>query len=229
MKKKNSLLLSLLLVFVSNSFAQSASVGVGVIYQNHTRPELDNYISYFLKAVDLPEFTIPNTYGVDFYIGKKEKHTEYMFGGAYSMGSNGSISEDNSRVVKLSQSIFDLHMGFDQYLTSWFFVGGQFTVSSFSGKNKYKNTGTPTAADSLIDFSDDSFNIFRGYSVGVRGESGFFIPVNKEGSGIKILGYYQLGLSKFDFYNSFDKVLKSYPGDLKTRDQSIGIQLLVLI
>ena len=228
MKTKNSLLLSLLLVLVSNSFAQSTLWGVGAIYQNHTRPELDNFISYFLKAVELPDFTIPNTYGADFYIGTKNKHTEYMFGGAFSMGSNGSISADNSRVVKLSQSIFDLHMGFDRYLTSWFFVGGQFTVSSFSGKNKYKNTGTPTAADSLIDFTDDSFNIFQGYSVGIRGESGFFIPFNDEGSGLKLLGYYDLGLSKYDFYNSFDKVLTSYPGNKKTKGNTIGVQLLFL-
>lgn len=228
MKKKNSLLLSLLLVLVLNSFAQSTSFGVGAIYQNHTRPELDNYISYFLKAVDLPEFTIPTTYGADFYIGTKNKHTEYMFGGSFSMGSNGSISADNSRVVKLSQSIFDLHMGFDQYLTSWFFVGGQFTVSSFSGKNKYKNSGSPLAADTLIDFTPDSWNIFQGYSVGIRGESGFFVPFKKAGSGIKLLGYYQLGLSKFNYFDSFDKVLTTYPGEKKTKGNTIGVELLYL-
>ncbi len=228
MQKKNSLLLFVLFVLVLNSYAQSTVIGFGATYGNHTRPELDNYISYFLKAVDLPDFTIPNTYGADFYIGTKNKHTEYMFGAAYSMGSNGSISADGSRVVKFSQSIFDLHMGFDRYLTSWFFVGAQFTVSSFSGKNKYKNTGIPTASDSLIDFTDDSWNIFQGFSVGIRGESGFFIPFNDEGSGLKLLGYYDLGLSKYDFYNSFDKVLTSYPGDKKTKGNTIGVQLLYL-
>lgn len=228
MKKSNSLVLLIFLALVSNSFAQKTILGFGATYGNHTRLELDTYIKYFVNATELPELLIPNTYGADIYIGTKTKHTEYVFGGAYSKGFNSAFSLDKSRSIRLSQNIFDLHMGFDRYLTSWFFVGAQFTVSSFSGKNKYENSGTPIPADSLMDFSDDSFNIFRGYSIGVRGESGFFIPFNDAGAGLKLLGYYNLGLSKFDYYNSFDRVIKSYPGTQKTKGNTIGVQLLFL-
>lgn len=228
MKKINSLLIVLLFIGPI-SFAQGPFLGFGIIYQNHNRPQFDNYLNYFTNAVDLPEFKVPNAYGLDLYIGSKIKHTDYMLGASYCIGSNASKSLDKSREITFTQNIFDLHLGFDRYLTRWFFVGGQLNVSSFSGKTRYKNTGTATAADTSIDFTKDSWNIFKGYSLGLRGESGFFIPFKSQGSGLKLLGYYDLGLSKYDFYNSFDKVLTTYPGDKKTRGNKFGIQLMFLI
>jgi len=43
------------------------------------------------------------------------------------------------------------------------------------------------------------------------------------------MGYYDLGVSKYDFYNSFDKVITSYTGDKKTKGNAFGVQVLFAV
>jgi len=226
---KNTLFPILIFLLTSGVTAQTKLLTVGVIYGNHTRKELDTYINYFTRSTNLPDILIANTYGAEFAFSVRNNNTEGIFGGSYSRGFNSAFSEDKLQSIKLKQGIFNLHAGLDQYLVPCFFLGGQFLLSNFSGSVKYENSGYPVPADTLIENTGDNMNIFLGYNFSLRAESGFFIPVKKEESGIKILGYYDLGISKYNFYDSFDKVITSYDGDKKTKGNSFGVQILYAI
>lgn len=229
---KTSLILTIALFTILGTAltAQTRAFTVGIVYGNNSRQDLDNYIDYFTNAVGLPSMPITNSYGVGAAFSTRTKNTEAIFGCSLAKGGfNKKLSSDKSRSLLLKQSNFNFNLGVDQYIVPWFFVGGQFLVTNFSGTAKYENTGDPIPADTLIETTGDHSNIFLGYGVGVRGESGFFIPLKKEGSGIKILGYYDLGLSKFNFYDSFDKVITSYSGNKKTKGNTFGVHLLFSI
>jgi hypothetical protein len=225
MYKKISTFFTGLFLLVTGVFAQNSFLGIGAIYSNHSRKGLDNYMNYAMKELDLPQSSFPDTYGISVGYSVKNNSSEFIFGGSYSVGKNVVESSDKSRIVSFKQNVFNLNLGVDKYLVPWYFIGGQFLVSSFTGTFKYDNSGTPLPADSNIDFTEDSFNFLKGYSVGLRGETGFFVPVGDNGSGLRLSGYYDLGLSKYNYYESFDKVLTTYTGDKKTKENTWGIVL----
>lgn len=230
MYKKFSLTFLVIAIIGSTSVAQTKSLAFGIIYTNYTRTNLDSYVDFFTQSVEIPDMEIANAYGIEFIYSSRNKNTEGIFGGSCTLGGfNRTVSTDNSRSLALKQSNFSIHFGVDQYILPWFFVGGQFLVTGFSGRAKYENTGSFIPADTLIDFTEDNLNFLVGYGLGLRAETGFYVPLKNEGSGIKIMGYYDLGITKFDFYNSFDKVITSYTGDKKTKGKAFGVQLLFTI
>jgi len=229
MIKRFTLLVLFYTIFTSTIFAQFKSLNVGPVYSNHSRSELDKYVDFFTAATGLPAMAMANAYGVSFSVSSGNGSIQGIFGGSYTYGLNSTVSSDKLKSLVLKQGNFNLNFGLDKYIVPWFFVGGQFLVTSFSGKTKYKNTGDPSPSDTLIGNTGDNSNIFLGYGIGIRGETGFYIPFKTEDSGVKIQGYYDLGLSKYNFYDSFDKVITSYTGDKKTMGNAFGVQLLFAI
>lgn len=61
-----------------------------------------------------------------------------------------------------------------------------------------------------------NFHIFRGYSVALRAQSGFYINTNKDDHNrMRITAYYTYGLTKYNFYTVSEKRLTGYTGDQK--------------
>lgn len=223
MKKTLKLICWALILLPAYSSAQSGNAGI--IYSSVHRPQFDVYISHLLTSLEFEYKPFTNTYGVDLAYSSRGKRTEFIFGLSFHKSFRASLSDDKIRSMHLNQRYVDFHTGLDYYPVRWFFAGGQLLLCSFEGKLKYENTGAPLVADTAIVFTEDSFNIFRGYQLGLRGESGFYIPINGDKSGIKIFGFYDLGLMPFNFYDSFDKVLNTYSGDKKTSSQRYGAMI----
>jgi len=228
MIKKIHLLILLSLITYSSTIAQTTRFNLGIVAMNHSRPDFNKYTEYLLQSLNFATKPFNNTYGVDATISTKLEHAEISFGGTYTQSRRFNENSENTIAVLLKQKIFDIHLGLDYYPIQWFFVGAHFYTTSFNGDFKYENNGPQQAIDTLIDFTDDSFNIFKGYSIGMRAQSGINIPITPmgfNGAALKISGNYDFGLTPYKYYESFDKVLLTYTENKKTKGNRVGIQI----
>lgn len=228
---KSTTILLLMAVFCSVQTVNAQRYfNVGFQYNNHSAKTLDEYTILVGNEAVMNSTPIHYGYGVDLGYLVKNESVESVIGISFSRAPSTQFSDDKTRELKMKKQLVDIHLGFNKYFTDWFFAGGQFLVSNFTGTLKYENTGNIQVIDTLIDFTPDSFNILRGYSVGLRADGGFFIPFSKEtGSGMKLEAFYDLGLTRFNYYDSFDKVYTAYSGDKKTRGNKYGFVFSFLI
>jgi hypothetical protein len=63
-----------------------------------------------------------------------------------------------------------------------------------------------------------------------RPKGGFFFPFKKDAlSGFKLTAFYDMSISKYDFYNKdiFQNRIKNYKGETKSSFKALGVQATI--
>lgn len=231
LKMKKIVLTSVFMVSLFISFSQknksaikSQALYFGATYSNPTRPEFDKYMSVISDSLKLTSpLLVKKVYGIHAGIVFRNNKSELEVGGSYVFGpSSKSTNSNNSVSATLSTNTFDIHFGYNQYIAGPLFIGFDLGVMSNDGKFTVTGSNAP-----LFEASPESHNPFKGYVFFARPKAGFFFPFKKdEGSGFKLNAFYDMSISKYDFYNKdiFQDRLKNYKGAVKSSYKGLGVQ-----
>lgn len=209
-------------------FGQSGySFKINLQYAQANRPEQEQYLSDLADSMQITE-RLDIASGLGFGVGilMGFDHTEWEFGGSY-MRSVDEIGSDSANLLNYINSDITYHFGLNYLPVKFFFVGGDFIINSTNAKSNVSGPSGGTVY--LEDLPSVDFHFLRGYSVGLRAQSGFYFYLNKDdNTRMRLSAFYTYGLSKYNFYTVSEKRLAGYSGDQKTNYQVMGIELGVL-
>lgn len=199
----------------------------GILGSKASRPTMEKYLDVVSDTLNLnPGLKATNSFGVNigvlFHTGK----TEFDLGGFVAKGGYHTSMEGLDPRPYARCTDIEMHLGFNYLPVDWFIFGAHF-MANVEQDNTLKsfNSAAITSPDSDLDL-----NIFKGYSVGIKAIAGLNIPVSKEGySYLRITPFYQLGLTKYNYYKLFDNSLTSYSGDKKSRISQAGFMFGLVI
>lgn len=233
---KKILLPVILALIVSDSFCQkhSASIegkafNIGIYYLSPTRSQFDAYINTISTTLGLtgsikPTVNIGGSFAFSFRTGKNEIEA----GGGLAFGMrNIKTNAGSSNTAALSNKTFDIHFGYNSFVGGPLFLGFDFGVINNGGKLE-----VVTNSSTLFESTPSSSNPFKGYVFNVKPKAGLFFPFSKkEYSGLKFTAFYDLGLTKYQFYTNdiFDSRLKNYTGETKSSYNAFGAQASLVI
>ncbi len=223
--KSNLIAFIILLACPQIALAQYAGIGFGAVYEKVKAGNNEKYLAEISNRVHAANpIVLSEPVGVAFYFTSKPGTKGELEAGISLRQKSITLRSDSGLYLKLRNRYVGLHFGGNYYPTRWLFVGGQFVVNNFSGIVKYENP----KSDSLFEFTPDDINIFKGYFVGIRPQAGFSIPFTaingRLDTGLRLLAYYDLGLSRYNFYGSYDKIM-DYTGEKKTICSGYGIEV----
>ena len=228
--KKTILPLALLLCCIS-MYAQKGPSGkglqFGLMYSMPKRTQFDTYMATISHALGIDQTLIAkNDIGFAAGLSFRSGDTEVGVGGGIMLGHKTKISNTGGSVsATLNSTTFDIHFGVNKYLAGPFFIGSDFGVISNGGK--FETVGM----ESLFETTSSNSNPFIGYSVMVKPKAGFFFSFKKgEFTGLRLNAFYDLGLSKYEFYknNLFSTRLKDYTGETKTSYSGFGVDAILV-
>ena len=234
MKKTFVLTVLLMTYFISFSqkskhTAEGKALYFGLAYSKPVRTEFDKYMAVIGDSLKLTNpLLIKNSYGIHAGFISRTGKGEFEAGGSYVFGVTAkSSNSNNSTTVLLSTNTFDIHFGYNQYIAGPLFIG--FDLGVISNDGKFTVTGGNAA---LFEPTPESHNPFKGYVFFARPKGGFFFPFKKDKlSGFKLSAFYDLSISKYDFYNKdiFPNRLKNYKGDTKSSYKGLGLQATLVL
>ncbi len=219
-----------LLVFICTNIAiaqSNSSFKLSLQYAQTSRPELTNYFQVMSDSMHINDVLDINT-GGGFAVGMvfNGNHTEFDAGGGY-IRSADEIGSDTANLLFYRNNDITFYLGANYLPVNFFLIGGSFVINSADGKCDVSGDGN--GEQYLESLPSTDFNIFRGYCVGLKAQSGFYINTNKdEGNRLRLIGYYIYGLSDYNFYTISEKRLTNYAGDQKTNYSTFGIELAML-
>lgn len=219
------------LCFCNESFAQNGSdmnggfFKLGINYFQPTKPGLANYLQDFSDSLQFPNaFALEKGYGISLDFISHHNAFEFEAGGDVLWAHHFQNVGDTMLGTVTSNDI-NLNFGLNFLPVRWFYLGGSFSICNSS--EKYK-AGEQTT-DVMLDSQGDGFsNIFNGYSIGVKGRAGFNFNVSKRGNYttyLRLSAFYELGLTEFDFYKTFENRLQFFNGNRKTKLSYPGVTL----
>lgn len=196
----------------------------GVAYSKPVRAEFDKYMAVISDSLKLTNpLLVKSSYGIHAGIIFRNGNGEFEAGGSYAFGITAKSSNaNNSTTATLATNTFDIHFGYSQYIAGPLFIG--FDIGVISNDGKFTTKGSNAA---LFEATPESHNPFKGYIFFARPKAGFFFPFKKDKiSGFKLNAFYDLSISKYDFYNKdiFPDRLKNYKGDAKSSYKGLGVQ-----
>ena len=219
---------------VAGTMAQSSDddgiyISFSILANRPNRPDMEKYIKVLDDSLGLnPGFKASNGIGAAVSILFRTNKTEFDLGGYASKGGYSTAMSNLDPKPRIGCSDIELHLGMNYFPVPWFLMGAHFATVA-----EQNNTLKDYTSAAISSFDEDvNLNIFRGYSVGVKGIAGLNIPLNSSRSGyFRITPYYYFGLSKYNYYKSFDNVLTSYSGSKKTaiRDKGLTLGLVLAI
>ena len=201
----------------------------GVAYAKPVRTEFDKYMAVISDSLKLTNpLLVKNSYGIHAGIIFRNGNGEFEAGGSYVFGITAKSSNaNNSTTATLATNTFDIHFGYSQYIAGPLFIG--FDLGVISNDGKFTNKGGNAA---LFEETPESNNPFKGYVFFTRPKAGFFFPFKKDKlSGFKLNAFYDLSISKYDFYNKdiFPDRLKNYKGATKSSFKGLGAQASLVL
>ena len=201
----------------------------GVAYSKPVRTEFDKYMAVISDSLKLTNpLLVKNSYGIHAGFVSRTGKGEFEAGGSYVFGITAKSSNaNNSTTATLSTNTFDIHFGYSQYIAGPLFIG--FDLGVISNDGKFTTKGGNAA---LFEETPESNNPFKGYVFFARPKGGFFFPFKKDKlSGFKLNAFYDLSISKYDFYNKdiFPDRLKNYKGDTKSSFKGFGAQASLVL
>ncbi len=201
----------------------------GVAYSKPVRTEFDKYMTVVSDSLKLTNpLLVKNSYGIHAGIVFRNGNGEFEAGGSYVFGITAKSSNaNNSTTATLSTNTFDIHFGYSQYIAGPLFIG--FDLGVISNDGKFTTKGGNAA---LFEETPESNNPFKGYVFFTRPKAGFFFPFKKDKlSGFKLNAFYDLSISKYDFYNKdiFPDRLKNYKGAAKSSFKGFGAQASLVL
>ena len=228
MRMKQYHILFILCLTINFANAQSkASFKFDLHYAQTDRPELQTYLTALSDSMQVAEpLTITSGFGFGVGFLLNTNKMEYEVGGGYTRMADEVGSEDDNLVYYKNGEI-TYHFGVNYLPAKFFLLGGSFVINSANAK--CNRTGLGTGDKYLENLPATDFHIFRGYSVAVKGQSGFYINTNKDkGNRMQLTGYYIYGLSDYNFYTVSEQRLVGYTGEQKTSYTTAGIELAFL-
>lgn len=198
---------------------------LGVAYSKPVRAEFDKYMTALSDSLKLTNpLLVKNSYGIHAGVIFRNGNGEFEAGGSYAFGITAKSSNtNNSTSATLATNTFDIHFGYSQYIAGPLFIGFDLGVISNDGKFTAKGSNA-----SIFEETPESHNPFKGYVFFARPKAGFFFPFKKDNlSGFKLSAFYDISISKYDFYNKdiFPDRLKNYKGDTKSSFKGFGAQV----
>lgn len=208
-----------------NTAIEGKAFYLGAAYSKPVRAEFDKYMAALSDSLKLTNpLLVKNSYGIHAGIIIRNGNGEFEAGGSYAFGITAKSSNtNNSTTATLSVNTFDIHFGYSQYVAGPLFIGFDLGVISNDGKFTVKGGNA-----ALFEETPESHNPFKGYVFFLRPKAGFFFPFKKDKlSGLKLNAVYDLGITKYDFYNKdiFPERLKNYKGDTKSSFKGFGAQV----
>ena len=219
-------MICVLVCLVSSSlFSQYSGLALGGFYENITSPGHQKYLDTISTNLSLNKaIDVSGAGGMTIYYTSKSGPKNEVEAGISILAKNFAFQNDSGLTLVIKNRLAGLHFGINYYPTRWLVAGAQFKVSNFSGRVNYTNP----ANDTLFQFTPDNINFMIGYSVGIRPQVGFSIPFTPTNSnkdyGMRILGFYDLGLSRYNYYDSYDKIMP-FAGNKKTFTSGYGVEL----
>ena len=233
--KKIFLAISLFLI-VLVAFSQKKKTTIegkafyfGVAYAKPVRAEFDKYMAVISDSLKLTNpLLVKNSYGIHAGIIFRNGNGEFEAGGSYAFGITAkSGNANNSTTATLATNTFDIHFGYSQYIAGPLFIG--FDLGVISNDGKFATKGGNAV---LFEETPESHNPFKGYVFFARPKAGFFFPFKKDNlSGFKLSAFYDMSISKYDFYNKdiFPDRLKNYKGAVKSSYKGFGVQASLVL
>ncbi|NVO21322.1 MAG: hypothetical protein HXX13_16595 [Bacteroidetes bacterium] len=223
MKRTITLFLGVLLG-ISGAIAQDADgafINFSLMGVKANRPNMDAYVKVLSDTLNLDPALKPNNgYGLNAAFITRKNKFEFELGG-YVTKTHYTTSMDLSGDIPIIKcGDIEIHMGANYLPVNWLIFGAHLLLNAEQNNQlKNANSASVTSPESNVDL-----NIFRGYSFGVKAIAGLNIPLSKKGNNfIRITPFYQLGISKYNYYKAFDNYLANYSGDKKTRISQTGI------
>ncbi len=222
------------LIFISfNGFAQSNSdmnggfFQIGINYFQPERPGLQNYLNAFSDTFHFPKkFNLP--WGKGIYLGfvSHKNAFEFTAGGDLLFGSQIQISDSGSG--KLSTTDINLNFGVNYLPVQFFYIGASSMICNGAEKFKAADNFDPTRLENQ---ESSLKGIFNGYYIAGKAQAGFNINVSRADHYeyyLRLSAFYQLGITEYDFYKTFEKRLTGYSGNHKTMANYPGIVVAML-
>jgi len=213
------------ITIICESFCQSnASFKIGLHYVQAERPVLEAYFGDISDSSNLNSvLNINQGMGIGFGVLFGRNKLEFDAGGGYTRSAE-EIGSDTANLLYYVNSDINFYFGANYLPVNFFLIGGSFVINSANAKCDVSDTGL---GDSYLELlPSTNFHFFRGYSVALKAQSGFYVNLNKdEGNRMRMTGYYMYGLSVYNFYTVSEKRLTGYTGEQKTSYTSIGIEL----
>ncbi len=225
--KRHIALFLLLVAAVLTTNAQYKGFAFGISYQQIDSPNNVAYLRAIENKVGLSShLELGRLGGVAVYFTNKAEENKEVEAGVSFSSKYEVFTNDSGLKMSVQNNYMALRFGYNFYPTRWCFVGAQFAVNNFNGKVKYNDP----ASDTLFDFVEDNINIFIGYAVSLRPQAGFVIPFTAKNTskdfGMRVLGFYDFGLSRYNYYESYDKIML-YDGPKKTTSRGYGLEVTV--
>ncbi|MBK8343685.1 MAG: hypothetical protein IPL12_10470 [Bacteroidetes bacterium] len=147
-------------------------------------------------------------------------------GGGY-IRSADEIGSDTANLLFYINNDITYYFGANYLPVNFFLIGGSFVINSANGKSNVSGDGN--GEQYLESLPSTDFNIFRGYSVALKAQSGFYVNINEDdGNRLRLTGYYIYGLTDYNFYTISEKRFTNYLGEQKTNYTTFGIELAIL-
>lgn len=218
-------------LFSKKSIAQSSSDMNGAFFQigiNYTQPTssgLSDYLVVLSDSLQFPKaFSLDKGYGITLAFIKHNNAFEFTAGGDV-IWSNNYLSFGDTMSGRVSSTDINLNFGVNVLPVHWFFIGGNFSICNSAEKFK----GADHTYSVVLESQEDGLsNMFNGYSVGVKGQAGFNINVSEKGeykTYMRLSAFYELGLTEFNFYKTFENRMKYFSGNKKTKLAYPGVTL----
>jgi hypothetical protein len=224
----------LLLISITITFGQKKKTVIegkalylGVAYSKPVRTEFDKYMAVISDSLKLINpLLVKSSFGLHGGVIFRNGKGEFEAGGSYSFGITAKSSNTtNSTTATLATNTFDLHFGYNQYIAGPLFIGVDLGVISNDGKFTVKGSNA-----AIFETTPESHNPFKGYVFFARPKGGFFFPFKKDAlSGLKLTAFYDMSISKYDFYNKdiLPNRLKNYTGAVKSSYKGLGVQATI--
>lgn len=202
--------------------ADGSYILLGLSYNQPKRTEFDKYVSAISDSLKLKNaLNVNKAYGAHFSFilktGKSEFEAGLMLAKTLSLKEGNA---NNSAYALVNNNNFDIHFGYNNFLSKNVFWGFDIGALSNNGKITYEGT-----AANYFESTPESNNPFKGYQFIFRPKFGFKFRLGEQTS-IRLHGYYDLGLTKYEFYTNdiFDTRLKNYKGNTKSSYNNLGLQ-----
>ncbi|MGG9962045.1 hypothetical protein [Ferruginibacter sp. SUN106] len=208
---------------------EAKAFNIGAFYLNPSRAQFDKYINTISTTLGLANTIKPATnVGGSFAFSIRNNKNEFEVGGALAIGlRQKSSNAANTVTASLSTKTIDIHFGYCNYVGGPLFIG--FDLGAVNNDGKLEQVGAPS---NLFEATPGSSNPFKGYIFSVKPKAGLFFPFKSKGySGFKLTAFYDLGISKYQFYTNdiFDIRLKNYTGETKSSYNAFGAQAAIVV
>lgn len=212
-----------------SSSIQGSSLSIGTSYVSPVRSQFDKYLNAIESTLGLTGSIKPTTnIGLNFAYVLRSGSSEIEAGAGLFTGlRKKSSNAAGTATVSCVNKNFDIHFGYNKYLGGPLFLG--FDLAMFSNGGKLEEVGSPA---SVFESTPNSGNPFKGYAFVVRPKAGLFLPFKKDNySGFKLTAFYDLGVTKYEFYKNdiYDIRLKGYTGETKSSYNGFGAIASIIV